>query len=340
MPPRAWTFDRLRSEGSYWRSAILITAAHFDLFGWIGDQGKNPKAFAAHFGGRSDAWEIFLDALCGLGLLRKHAGQYANGAFAARRLSREGAASLLPAHDDWNTWGKLDSALTLGKRPATQQPFVSDRNKTQRLLHSLDRDAQEIAPYLIKSLPLSGSKTLLDVGGGLGSYAVAFCRHYPRLRVTLVEHPCVLPLARRAIAKAGMTKKVRIVGADLERDALPGGFDTVLVSNVLHGHGVSVNRSLLMKLERCLNFGGQLIVRDVFMNRQRTAPEWGTLFSVLLLLQTPQGRCYALDEIRAWLRRAGFSRIRGPFRSSPLPFDPDSIIIAIKTNQNQDRNSD
>jgi hypothetical protein len=94
-----------------------------------------------------------------------------------------------------------------------------------------------------------------------------------------------------------------------------------------------VNHSLLRKLQRCLNPHGQLIVRDVFMNRQRTAPEWGTLFSVLLLLHTPQGRCYALDEIRAWLRQVGFSRIRGPFRSSPLPFDPDSVLIATKTNR-------
>jgi hypothetical protein len=37
---------------------------------------------------------------------------------------------------------------------------------------------------------------------------------------------------------------------------------------------------------------------------------------VLLFLQTPEGRCYGLDEIRAWLRQAGFSRISGPFRSS------------------------
>jgi len=68
----------------------------------------------------------------------------------------------------------------------------------------------------------------------------------------------------------------------------------------------------------------------VFMSRARTAPEWGTLFSVSLLLHTPQGRCYALDEILKWLRQAGFSNIKGPYRSSPLPFDPDSFLIAKK----------
>jgi hypothetical protein len=74
-----------------------------------------------------------------------------------------------------------------------------------------------------------------------------------------------------------------------------------------------------------------LILRDVFMSRDRTAPEWGALFSISLLLHTPRGRCYALDEILEWLRHAGFTRISGPYRSSPLPFDPDSILTAQKS---------
>ena len=115
---------------------------------------------------------------------------------------------------------------------------------------------------------------------------------------------------------------------DFSREALPRGFDAVFVSNVLHAHGVDENRSLLRKLHSCLNPKGQLILRDVFMSRDRTAPEWGTLFSVLLLLHTPQGRCYALEEILGWLRQAGFADIARPFRSSPLPFDPDAVLVA------------
>jgi hypothetical protein len=73
------------------------------------------------------------------------------------------------------------------------------------------------------------------------------------------------------------------------------------------------------------------MVRDVLMNRAGTNPDWGALFSVALFLHTPNGRCYALDEVRGWLRAAGFSRIKGPFRSSPLAFDPDSVLIAEKS---------
>ncbi len=307
-----------------------LTHAHLDLFGWIGKQEKSPRALAAHFGGEAVAWEMFLNALCGMGLIRKRAEKFSNSPFTSRHLSGAGATLLLPNYDAWNSWGGLASSLTTRKRPRTQKPFISDRVKAKRLLRALDLHAQQIAPYLIEKLPLTGCQTLLDVGGGLGTFAGAFCRHYPRLRATLVEHPNVLPLARRALRDSGMASRVRVIGLDFSRHTLPRGFDSVFVSNVLHAHGVAENRSLLSKLHRCLNPRGHLILRDVFMSRDRTAPEWGTIFSVSLLLHTPRGRCYALDEILGWLRHAGFSRIRGPYRSSPLPFDPDSILMAQK----------
>jgi ubiquinone/menaquinone biosynthesis C-methylase UbiE len=331
MASKKWNVENLQSESSYWHSCILITAAHLDLFGWMGKQEKNSRSAAAHFGGHAVGWEIFLNALCGMGLMRKRGAKFSNSAFASRHLSGTGATLLLPNYDAWNSWGGLASSLITGNRPRTQKPFISDRAQAKRLLCALDLHAQQIAPYMIAKLPLSGCRTLLDVGGGLGSFAAAFCHRYPRLRATVVEHPKILPLARQAIRDSGMAKRVRLIGVDFSRDALPRGFDCVFVSNVLHAHGVAENRSLLTQLHRCLNARGHLILRDVFMSRDRTAPEWGALFSVSLLLHTPQGRCYGLDEILRWLREAGFSRIRGPLHSSPLPFDPDSILIAKKS---------
>ena len=330
IPDKRWNAERLRHESSYWRSCVLITAAQFDLFSWL-KNGQSPSAAAARFGGHAIGWEIFISALCGMGLLTKRGEKFFATPFAARYLTGTGRTVLLPDHDAWQTWGGLASVLTSGKRPRVQKPFSSDLAKAKRLLVGLDLHARQIAPYLIKKLPLSGCRSLLDVGGGLGSFAVAFCRRYPRLQATLIEHPHVLPLARRAITASGMAKRVRVIGLDFSRDALPRGFDRIFISNVLHAHGVKQNRSLLSKLHRCLNPRGQLILRDVFMDRHRTAPAWGALFSVALLLHTPQGRCYALDEILSWLRQAGFAKIRGPLPSSPLPFDPDAVLVATRS---------
>jgi SAM-dependent methyltransferase len=328
MAKKRWTVERLRSETCYWRSCVLLTAAHLDLFDCLGNRGKTPAALAAHFGGNPTGWETFLNALCAMGLLRKHRGAYSNTPFAMRHLNHREAVRLLPSYDALRKCADLAPALLSGKRPALQLPFSSNRTQAQRLLASLDLDAREIAPFLSRKLPLKRSRTLLDVGGGLGTYSVAFCQRYAHLQATVVEHPKIAPLTRHAVREADMTQRIRVVGVDIVRQPLPRGFDVALLSNVLHAHGARENRSLLLKLHRALKPRGHLIVRDVFMHRDGTAPQWGTLFSVLLFLHTPRGRCYSVDEILQWLREAGFARIKGPFRSSLLPFDPDSVLIA------------
>ena len=251
MPGRAWNLKRLRSESGYWRSCILITAAHLDLFGWIGKQEKSPRALTAHFGGSAAGWEIFLNAPA--------AWVYCESAAASMPMvlslpvvSAGAARFLLPAYDAWNIWGGLAAALTLGKRPAMQRPFVSDRSKRSgcfivwmSTLGDRNLSYQEIAVE-----PLENTV-------GCRRRAGKFFRCVLSALSESASDPCrtshVLPLARRAIVASGMARKVRIVGADFSRDALPQGFDTVFVSNVLHAHGVAVNHSLLRKLQRCLN---------------------------------------------------------------------------------------
>jgi SAM-dependent methyltransferase len=325
---KRWTVERLQSESSYWRSCILLTAARLDLFDFVGARGRSPAALAAHYGGDPTGWEIFLNALCAMGLLRQRRRTYRNSAFAARYLNHAAAVRLWPSYDGLNRWSGLASALTSRKRPDRQLPFLSDRNQAWRLLHSLDLDARAIAPHLLKNISLKHARSLLDVGGGLGTYTVAFCRRYADLEATIVEHPKTAPLARRAIRQARMADRIHVLGLDIVRQPLPRGFDAALVSNVLHAHGARENKSLLGQLHRSLHPGGRLIVRDVFLRAGRTAPDWGALFSVLLFLHSPRGRCYALDEILRWLREAEFKPEKGPFRSSPLSFDPDSVLVA------------
>ncbi len=327
---KPWTPQRLRAAGDYCQARILSTAVHLELFNWFGNRIKSARAANQRFGGSQEIWKIFLDALCAMRLLRKRAASYEISSFALRYLCSGEGLFLRSQHDAWNVWGTLPDILATGKRPKIAEPFFTDRKRSERLLQSLDHDARKIAPYVIARLPLSHSATLLDVGGGLGTFTIAYCRQFSHLRATIVEHPGVATFTSRAVNKAKIAKRVKVMSVDFMKDPLPRGFDLVLISNVLHGQGTAENRALLRNAYRSLNKGGRIVLRDVLMNRDRTYPDWGALFSVALLLQTPKGRCYALDEVRDWLVAAGFSGIQGPFRSSPLVFDPDSVLIAEK----------
>jgi SAM-dependent methyltransferase len=334
--PEAWTPQMLRDAGCYWRARIISTAFDLRLFDWLAKAPKTPRAAGKRFGGRAQDWETFLNALVAIELVRRRGSRYENTPFAARHLCSREASFLLSNHDAWDLWGRLPEILTSGKRPKTALPFFTERVKAERLLQALDHDGGKIAPYLSKRLPLRGAGRLLDIGGGLGTFALAFCRRFPKLRATILEHPNVAPLTRSAVKRSRMTGRVEVIGLDLSEDPWPGGFDVIMASNILHAQSAQQNRALIHSAYNSLSPRGHLILRDVLLGADAARTAWGALFSVALLVQTPNGRCYALDEVRRWLKEAGFSKLQGPFASSPLFFDPDSLLIAQKSTRAAD----
>ncbi len=63
----------------------------------------------------------------------------------------------------------------------------------------------EIAPAIAAQISLAGSTTLLDLGGGPGTYAMAFLAKHPLLRATVCDREAALEVAKEI---AG-THKVR-----------------------------------------------------------------------------------------------------------------------------------
>ncbi len=325
-----WTPQKLRSLGCYWSSRIISTAVHLELFDWLGTRDRAAFHASRHFGGTSHDWEIYLDALSAMKLLRKAGSRYRNSRFARRYLCSKRGDVLLPDHDAWQDWGRLPDILTDAARPKIARPFLTDRFKAQRLLHALDLDGGRLAPHLLRRWPLRDCKCLLDVGGGLGTFAIACCRRYPKLRATIVEHPNVAALTVQAVKKSRLGHRIDVIALDFVKERWPDGFDVVLLSNVLHGQGARQSHGLIASAYRSLGRGGRLIVRDVLLGADRTASAWGAVFSVALMVQTPGGQCHSLREVRQWLRDAGFRDLQGPWSSSPAFFDPDSVLIARK----------
>src|SRR2546425_2937635 len=56
-----------------------------------------------------------------------------------------------------------------------------------RSLMVLHHVALQHAPTLAQQIDLSRAQTLLDLGGGAGTYAMAFCQAYPALTATRSE---------------------------------------------------------------------------------------------------------------------------------------------------------
>ncbi len=304
-----WTEEQFRQACSYWQSKILLTALRLDLFTVLADQDLSAIVLAARLGAAERGLAVLLDALVALGLLTKQDHCYANTPFARTALDRTkpsfcGYAPLFDAHC-WDLWGQLEDMVRGRGRPAHDAVFHADPVGTELLLRGLHADALRLAPALAARLDLERRRRMLDLGGGGGTYAITFCQTQPRLSAVIFDLPGPLTLAYQLVSAAGLTDRISLVVGDFRTAPLPQGFDLAFLSNILHGQSAETNQRLLSAVFAALDLGGELILRDVLMNEDRTTPVFGALFAVNLLLHGA-GRCYTFREVQSWLTAAGF----------------------------------
>ncbi len=305
-----WNEERFRQACSYWQSKILLTALRLDLFTVLADQALSATALAARLGTAEQGLTTVLDALVALELLVKQGHHYANTPFASVALDRTkpsfcGYMPLFDAHCGV-LWDRLEDTIRSGSCPGQDTLFHADPIGTELLLRGLHADALRLAPALAARLDLGRHRRLLDLGGGVGTYAIAFCQACPGLTAVIFDLPGPLALAQSLVSEAGLTDRISLIAGDFCVDPLPRGFDLALLSNVLHGQSAQTNQRILNEVYSALEPGGELILRDVLMNEDRASPAFGALFAVNLLLHSTAGRCYTFSEVSGWLIAAGF----------------------------------
>ena len=98
---------------------------------------------------------------------------------------------------------------------------------------------------------------------------------------------------------------------DLFESPVPGRFDVIWMSNVLHIFSPAENTRLFRKLKRALNSGGRLLIQDTFlMNKPGFDVTETNLFAVTMLLYTPTGNTYRAHDVRQWLKTCGLKKTR------------------------------
>ena len=150
---------------------------------------------------------------------------------------------------------------------------------------------------------------MLDVGGGSAAFDIELCRRYPDLTATVYELPTVAGIAAGKVKEAALPERIDTVAGDFFAESLPGGYDTVLLSMILHDWAEDRCRAILRKCWAALPGGGQVIICELLVNDARTGPPAAALMSLNMLIET-EGRNYTPAEYTAWLGDLGFQDIR------------------------------
>jgi cyclopropane fatty-acyl-phospholipid synthase-like methyltransferase len=215
---------------------------------------------------------------------------------------------LLLLHDaEWNNWGKLEDTIRSGRRVVDRHVFETDPELGSNVLAVLHRIGQQSGPDFAKRLQLAGPVRMLDLGGGAGTNAIAFCQVYPELTSTVFDLPATLRLTEKTVKDAGLESRIALLPGDFNKDQLGGPYNLVLMSDILHYQTFETNAALVKKVFDHLTPGGRLIVKDRFLDETGTGPAWTTAFAVHILVNTQQGRCYKTADAIQWMNQAGFA---------------------------------
>jgi len=322
--------DIMEAARGFMRSRIILTAAELDLFTIIGDSLVSAEKIAAGSGFDRRALERVLDCLVTFGLLLKEEGAYSLTDESVRYSSKHPASvlpMLLHMSHLWPRWSDLTEIVRKGpghqRKPGGPMEDTESRRAFIGAMHVVARTLSE---EIAGSLELSGYRKMLDIGGGSGTYTIAFLKRNPPLKAILFDLQEVIPMARERLSSEGLLDRVELAAGDFYADDLPAGCDLALLSAIIHQNSRQQNQELFRKAYLALDPGGMLLIRDHIMNEQRTWPPDGTLFSINMLVMTPGGGTYSFHEVAQDLENAGFIDAR-LIRSGEKM---DCIVGAIK----------
>jgi cyclopropane fatty-acyl-phospholipid synthase-like methyltransferase len=297
---------------AFQKSRIVLTAYELDIFTYIGETSHNSETISKALGLNKNATERLLNALVAIKLLVKNNNNYSNTKDSLMFLSKSSPAylaGLMHTNQLWNTWSNLTYVVKTGN-PA-HQTEINERGEEwlEAFINAMHDRGKKQAVVEIAKIDLQGVKSILDIGGGSGCYCMAFLNRKPELKTAIFDLPNVIPISKRIIEKEGFSGKIEHHTGDYTTDDLPKGFDLLFLSSVIHSNSSDTNQELVKKCYNSLNTNGIIVIQDWIMNDAKTEPAQGAIFSVNMLVGVEGGDCYSENEIRTWLKNAGFSEI-------------------------------
>ena len=149
------------------------------------------------------------------------------------------------------------------------------------------------------------------LGGGPGTYAIAFLKANPQLHAMVMDRPAALAVAQTLAKQDSIEARLALQAGNFMNDQISGTYDIVWYSNVLHIYSPSENLKVFRKIKRALKPGGRLLIQDTFLqDSQGLRPLEANLFAVTMLLYTDTGNTYSVQDVRTWLHKAGLNRTR------------------------------
>ena len=323
----------MRLALAYRSSMVLFAAMDLDVFTGVAE-GCTVEEMARRSNAQIEPLRLLLEACVAEGMLEADGDRYRNSpvadAFLVRGRPTYAVNNLKYAENLYPAWGALAELVRSGKPTMAPETILgTDTAKTRAFVLAMHERARggigSVLPHLGD---FSGRKSLLDVGGGPGTYSMELVQRTPGLRSTVLDLPGVLEITRELIHEAGCADRIDLRPGNYLTSPFGSGFDAVLLSGMMHRETPATCRDLLARSFAAMEPGGMVVVSDVFFDDDRKAtPPFAIYFALNMMLTSPEGSAHAKTEMARWVEETGFRQVE--VRNLPPP-NPHSIVVGFK----------
>jgi predicted O-methyltransferase YrrM len=338
------TFDPspiLQTAFGFWNAKVLLTAVEMGVFTTLGNRRLTGEQLGAELGLHPRGIYDFFDAQVAMKFLDREGegpeARYFNTPEGAMYLDEKspryigGILKMLNARL-FRYWNDLPEALRTG-RPQSEakhgeksifEMLYDEPAELEGFLNAMTGLSRLNFETLAVLIDFSKFKTLCDVGGATGLLCCEVAKNHPHLQCFTWDLPVVEPIARRSIAAAGLSDRVRVVSGDFFKDPLPKA-DVITMGMILHDWNLEKKLQLIRAAYDALPSGGALMAIENIIDDGRRENLFGLLMSLNMLIEFGDAFDFSGADFRRWCTQVGFKRFEVLRLAGPC-----SVAIAYK----------
>lgn len=312
-----------------WVTQAIATTARFGIPDALASGPKTADELAAKVGANAGATRRLMRMLTGIGVFARAEGSRYRLTELSERLREDTPGSLkhmFIAETDgvhWRSWEKVADAVRTGlPRPQAVfgTPAFDYYSKYKEEGEQFGRAMANVSGFasqaVLEAYDFSGCRTILDVGGGNGSMALAILKRYAQARGIVADLPYIEAQANENIRSAGMSERCRFEAANFF-ERVPEGADTHVLKFILHDWNDEESLRLLKSCRSAIAPDGRLLVLEVVVP-DGDGPDFSHVLDLNMLVMTG-GMERTAKEYGELLARAGFRLTRIVPTASPFP---------------------